>query len=110
MTDTDLKIEVLAAGNGPAAELGRNVTVHYTGWFTDGGEFDSSVDRDEPFAFLLGRKQVIAGWDIGIATMKVGDKVRLTIPPDMAYGKAGYPGVIPPDSTLIFEVELLGVG
>ncbi len=110
MAETDLKIEVLKAGDGAAAQLGRTVTVHYTGWFTDGRKFDSSVDRNEPFDFLLGRKQVIAGWDIGVATMKVGDKVKLTIPPDLAYGRAGYPGVIPPDSTLVFEVELLRVG
>ena len=110
MATTDLKIEKLTTGNGPAAEKGRNVTVHYTGWFTDGKKFDSSVDRDEPFVFVLGARQVIAGWDIGVTTMRVGDKVKLTIPPELAYGRAGYPGAIPPDSTLVFEVELLAVG
>ena len=76
----------------------------------DGSKFDSSVDRGEPFQFVLGAGQVIRGWDLGVATMKVGDKVKLTIPPDLAYGRNGYPGAIPPDSTLVFEVELLGVG
>lgn len=107
---TDLKIEKLITGTGAAAKKGETVTVHYTGWFTDGGKFDSSVDRDEPFAFVLGAGQVIAGWDQGVATMKVGDKVKLTIPPELAYGPAGYPGAIPPNSTLVFEVELLAVG
>jgi FKBP-type peptidyl-prolyl cis-trans isomerase len=76
---------------------------------TDGTKFDSSVDRNEPFSFHLGVGEVIAGWDQGVAQMKVGDKVRLTIPPDLAYGREGYPGAIPPNATLIFEVELLAV-
>jgi len=110
MATSDLKIEKLAVGNGAAAKQGETVTVHYTGWLTDGSKFDSSVDRNEPFSFVLGAGQVISGWDLGVATMKVGDKVKLTIPPDLAYGAAGYPGAIPPNSTLVFEVELLEVG
>ena len=105
----ELKIEKLTTGNGLAPKKGQAVTVHYTGWFTNGGKFDSSVDRDEPFTFVLGEGQVIAGWDLGVATMKIGDKVKLTIPPELGYGREGYPGAIPPNSTLVFEVELLGI-
>ncbi|MCC7377685.1 MAG: FKBP-type peptidyl-prolyl cis-trans isomerase [Verrucomicrobiales bacterium] len=110
MADADLKIEKLVVGNGPSPKNGRPVTVHYTGWFTNGQKFDSSVDRNEPFQFVLGAGEVIRGWDLGVAQMKVGDKVKLTLPPDLAYGREGYPGAIPPNSTLVFEVELLGVG
>jgi len=110
MATAPLKIEKLVTGNGPAPKNGNTVTVHYTGMFTDGKKFDSSVDRDEPFSFKLGAGEVIAGWDLGVAQMKVGDKVKLTIPPDLAYGRDGYPGAIPPNATLIFEVELLEVG
>jgi len=104
-----MKIEKITTGDGGSPKQGDTVTVHYTGWLPDGTKFDSSVDRDEPFAFVLGTGQVIRGWDEGVATMRVGDKARLTIPPGLAYGEAGYPGAIPPNSTLIFEVELLSV-
>ena len=104
-----LQLEVLTTGTGAAPRKGDRVSVHYTGWFTTGGKFDSSVGRDEPFEFVLGAGQVIRGWDQGVAQMKVGDKVKLTIPPDLAYGAQGYPGAIPPNSTLVFEVELLGI-
>jgi FKBP-type peptidyl-prolyl cis-trans isomerase FkpA len=105
-----MKIEKLVSGDGPSPQQGQTVTVHYTGWLTDGTKFDSSVDRDDPFSFVLGAGQVIAGWDQGVATMQVGEKARLTIPPQLAYGEGGYPGAIPPNATLIFEVELLSIG
>jgi len=105
----NMKTEKLKTGTGTQAKAGQTVEVHYTGWLTDGTKFDSSVDRNDPFSFVLGTGQVIRGWDQGVATMRVGDKVRLTIPPELAYGSQGFPGAIPPNSTLIFEVELLSV-
>jgi FKBP-type peptidyl-prolyl cis-trans isomerase FkpA len=104
-----MKIEKITSGNGPMPKKGDTVVVHYTGWLADGKKFDSSVDRDDPFRFVLGAGEVIQGWDEGVATMQVGDKVRLTIPPEKAYGAQGYPGAIPPNATLIFEVELIKI-
>ena len=104
-----MKVDKIISGAGAVPKRGASVTVHYTGWLTDGAKFDSSVDRDEPFSFVLGTGQVIQGWDEGVAGMRVGDKVRLTIPPEQAYGEQGYPGAIPPNATLIFEVELLSI-
>jgi FKBP-type peptidyl-prolyl cis-trans isomerase FkpA len=104
-----MKVEKITAGAGPMPKRGDTVTVHYTGWLIDGTKFDSSVDRDEPFSFVLGTGQVIQGWDQGVAGMRVGDKARLTIPSELAYGEHGYPGAIPPKATLIFEVELLSI-
>ncbi len=106
---TGMQIEKLAEGTGPAPKTGDRVSVHYTGWLTNGKKFDSSRDRGQPFVFTLGRGQVIKGWDEGVATMRVGDKVRLTLPPELAYGARGAGGVIPPNATLVFEVELLGI-
>jgi FKBP-type peptidyl-prolyl cis-trans isomerase len=105
-----LIIEDLVVGTGAAAASGQKVTVHYTGWLTNGKKFDSSKDRGDPFVFSLGKGQVIKGWDEGVQGMKVGGKRKLTIPPAMGYGSRGAGGVIPPNATLVFEVELLGVG
>src|ERR1700733_12944127 len=101
-----MKTDKITERTGAAPKKGDTVVVHYTGWLPDGKKFDSSVDRDDPFRFVLGAGEVIQGWDEGVATMQVGDKVRLTIPPEKAYGAQGYPGAIPPNATLIFEVEL----
>ncbi|MBD8893262.1 FKBP-type peptidyl-prolyl cis-trans isomerase [Roseibium litorale] len=105
----ELKITDLKVGDGAEAVAGQMVTVHYTGWLMDGTKFDSSVDRGEPFSFPLGAGRVIRGWDEGVAGMKVGGKRELIIPPQMGYGSRGAGGVIPPNATLKFEVELLGV-
>ncbi len=103
-----LKIEDLKVGTGAEAKTGNNVSVHYVGTLTTGKKFDSSRDRNEPFEFQLGAGMVIEGWDKGVVGMKVGGLRKLTIPPEMGYGKMGYPPVIPPNSTLVFEVELVG--
>jgi FKBP-type peptidyl-prolyl cis-trans isomerase len=105
-----LEIEDQIIGNGDEAVAGQNVEVHYTGWLTDGTKFDSSHNRNQTFSFKLGAGQVIAGWDQGVAGMKVGGTRKLTIPPDMGYGERGAGGVIPPNATLIFKVELISVG
>ncbi len=106
----ELLIEDIKVGDGTEATSGKKVTVHYVGTLTSGNKFDSSRDRGKGFSFELGRGQVIKGWDQGVAGMKIGGMRKLTIPPDLAYGERGFPPVIPPGSTLVFEVELLGVG
>lgn len=105
-----LSIDDLKLGTGAEAKRGQRVSVHYVGTLTNGSPFDSSRDRNEPFAFTLGAGQVIQGWDQGVAGMKVGGLRKLTVPPELGYGARGYPPVIPPNSTLVFEVELLKVG
>ncbi|MFT7520744.1 MAG: FKBP-type peptidyl-prolyl cis-trans isomerase [Kiritimatiellia bacterium] len=104
-----LIVENLTVGDGTRAIPGKTAVVHYTGWLTDGTKFDSSLDRGEPFSFALGRSQVIKGWDRGVQGMNVGGKRKLTIPPELGYGRKGFGSVIPPNSTLIFEVELLDI-
>ena len=101
-------MEILEQGAGEEAKNGDGVSVHYTGWLTDGTKFDSSLDQGTPFVFTLGTGQVIRGWDIGVLGMKVGEKRKLTIPPELGYGSTGV-GPIPPNATLVFEVELLGI-
>jgi FKBP-type peptidyl-prolyl cis-trans isomerase len=106
----ELKIETLVPGQGAEQiAAGQTAVVHYTGWLTDGTKFDSSVDRGTPFEFTLGASQVIPGWDQGVLGMKVGEKRKLTIPSNLAYGDAGIPGAIPGQATLVFEVELLAI-
>lgn len=104
-----LKYVDQAVGTGDVAVAGKTVSVHYTGWLENGKKFDSSVDRGEPFSFPLGAGRVIKGWDEGVQGMKVGGKRKLTIPSDLGYGSRGAGGVIPPNATLIFDVELLGI-
>ena len=108
-TASGLKYQDLVLGDGAVAETNHRVSVHYTGWLTDGTKFDSSLDRGRPFDFQLGAGQVIRGWDEGVTGMRVHGKRRLTIPPDLGYGPQGAGGVIPPNATLVFEVELLDV-
>ncbi len=109
MTKSGVQVEVITEGKGASPKEGQVVTVHYTGWLTDSTKFDSSVDRGQPFKYQFGVGQVIQGWDDGVATMKLGGKSKFTIPPELGYGQGGAGGVIPPDATLIFEVELLGI-
>jgi FKBP-type peptidyl-prolyl cis-trans isomerase len=108
-TPSGLKYVDEVIGTGPSPEKGQQVTVHYVGTLEDGKKFDSSKDRNQPFTFTIGVGQVIKGWDEGVMSMKVGGKRKLIIPPDLGYGSRGAPPAIPPNSTLIFEVELLNV-
>ena len=112
MTDS-LQVHDIVTGAGASPRVGQTCVMHYTGWLSNGGEkgkkFDSSVDRGSPFEFPIGKQRVIAGWDEGVASMKVGGKRTLIIPPELGYGARGAGGVIPPNATLIFDVELLAV-
>ena len=108
-TSSGLKYKDEVIGSGPSPSPGQTVTVHYTGMLENGTKFESSVDRNQPLTFQIGRGGVIKGWDEGIMTMKVGGKRRLVIPSTLAYGAAGRPPTIPPNATLVFDVELLGV-
>ena len=108
-TASGLQIEEIKLGDGDSAASGQFVSVHYTGWLTDGTKFDSSKDRNEPFEVPLGQRNVIAGWDEGVQGMRGGGVRKLTIPPQLGYGARGAGGVIPPNATLVFEVELLDI-
>ncbi len=108
-TSSGLKYQDEEVGTGPEPRTGQTVTVHYTGTLENGKKFDSSVDRGQPFSFVIGVGQVIKGWDEGVASMKVGGKRKLIIPSELGYGARGAGGVIPPNATLVFDVELLGV-
>jgi FKBP-type peptidyl-prolyl cis-trans isomerase len=108
-TPSGLEYWDIKVGTGDVAKEGSHVRVHYTGWLTSGKKFDSSVDAGRPFEFTIGRGEVIKGWEEGVAGMKVGGKRQLRIPPELAYGERGYPGVIPANATLIFDIQLLGV-
>lgn len=109
MDQDGVKVEIMTAGSGEGAKNGQTVVVHYTGMFTDGKVFDSSIPRGQPFPVKLGAGMVIQGWEKGLVGMKVGEKRRLTIPPELGYGTVGAGGVIPPNATLVFDVELLKI-
>ena len=109
MTDSGLEYIDIEVGSGQSPQTGQTVSVHYTGWLADGTKFDSSLDGGQPFSFPIGQGKVIKGWDEGVATMKVGGKRRLIIPPELGYGASGYPPVIPANAQLIFDVELLEI-
>lgn len=109
-TPSGLQYKEITVGTGAMPQTGQNVVVHYTGRLTDGTKFDSSLDRNQPFSFRIGAGQVIKGWDEGLSTMRVGGKRQLTIPPNLGYGARGAGGVIPPNATLVFDVELLRIG
>jgi FKBP-type peptidyl-prolyl cis-trans isomerase FkpA len=104
-----MKVEILQQGNGAGAKIGDRVTVNYVGTLQNGTKFDSSIDRGQPFPFTLGQNSVIKGWELGVVGMNVGEKRRLTIPPELAYGSQGSGATIPPNATLIFEIDLLGI-
>jgi FKBP-type peptidyl-prolyl cis-trans isomerase FkpA len=108
-TDSGLQYWDIKVGTGAEAKSGDHVKVHYTGWFTSGKKFDSSVDAHQPYSFTVGAGNVIKGWDEGVAGMKVGGKRQLRIPPELAYGEKGYKDIIPPNATLVFDVQLLGI-
>jgi FKBP-type peptidyl-prolyl cis-trans isomerase len=108
-TASGLQFIDIKVGDGASPQTGQTVVVHYTGWLADGTKFDSSVDRGQPFSFIIGAGKVIKGWDEGVATMKVGGKRRLIIPPELGYGATGYPGSIPANAQLIFDVELIEI-
>ncbi len=108
-TESGLQFIDIEVGTGDSPQSGQTVEVHYTGWLTDGTKFDSSLDRGQPFSFVIGTGRVIAGWDEGVASMKVGGERRLIIPPELAYGERGSPPVIPANAELIFDVELLAI-
>tara|TARA_B100001964_G_C13793303_1_gene405463 strand:+ start:52 stop:546 length:495 start_codon:yes stop_codon:yes gene_type:complete len=109
MMPSGLEYHDFVVGDGARPRTGQEVTVHYTGWLINGKKFDSSVDKNRPFTFKLGAGRVIKGWDIGVATMNIGGKRQLKIPGNLAYGQRGFPGAIPPNATLVFDVELLEI-